>query len=139
MVWIGGLVHAMAVVNPGLKVLQDASLRAEVARRLGFRFQPLKWISMGTLAVTGGYLAWPWIAAGALQGALGWRLGLKVGLFCLMVGLTLLHQHCLGPRLARGGLEETRRQRTRAVMQWLARLNLALGLVVVALAVHLTR
>lgn len=146
--WLGGMIFVSLVAVPALRAMRDPPLQARVLTGLGRRFRNLGWIAIGLLVVTGtlnavGRWGWQALTSPEFWGApAGQTLGWKLALVGLMMALSALHDFRLGPRLTaarRSGApsETIERQRRRA--SWLARVNLLLGLVVVALAVILVR
>lgn len=146
--WLGGMIFVSLVAVPALRAMRDPPLQARVLTGLGRRFRSLGWIAIGLLLLTGTLNAigrWGWQALASPEfwaAPAGQTLGWKLGLVGLMIVLSALHDFRWGPQLTaarQSGApgEAIERQRRRA--SWLARLNLLLGLGVVALAVILVR
>jgi len=147
MFWLGGMFFFALVGAPALRGLSEPRLRAELFRRLGERFRMAGWIAIGVLLVTGtlnlwfrGMLTWSVLGrAGFWTTPFGRSLGWKLTAVTAMLVVSLLHDFVTGPaasRLAPGSPEANAARRRAA---WLARLNAALGIVVVIAAVRLAR
>jgi copper resistance protein D len=134
-VWIGGMLFLGLVLVPVLRGRPPAE-RAALLHAVGRRFLTIGWIALGTLLVTGPIL---W----ALRGfAVSLALAHKLVLVAIILGLSVLHDFVLGPRLATliaqsEASGETARLRRRVAL--LARLNVLLALVVLILGVAISR
>lgn len=152
--WLGGSLFLALVVLPVFRAEGRSSEALELVHRVGPRFSRLGWAALAALAATG--LVNLWFRGGslaALATAAFWLrpagavLAAKLALVAAIVVLSLLHDRRDGPRSriapgasARVGEQapeagEPARRRARI----LARINLILGLAVVALAVVLVR
>ena len=151
--WIGGMVFVGAILVPLAQPLPPRD-RAALLERVGVRFSFVAWVCIGVLLITG-----PWLLLmrgrielllqpSAMMGmAVGQVLLAKLGLIFFMVLLSLIHDFWLGPKLVEapaGGENAVFEDSTRLVslrrgVAWLARANVALGLLVVALGVTLGR
>lgn len=147
MLWLGGMFFLGAVGAPVLRAVEPPALRSELFRRLGERFRMVGWTTLAVLVVTGGtnlhfrgllradlwsdpeFWRTPWGTA------LFWKL-LAVG---VMIAISAVHDFVQGPAAARleAGTPRALAARTRAA--WLARVNAAVGLVLVIAAVRLAR
>ena len=147
MLWLGGMFFLALVGAPVLRRVEPASLRADLFRRLGARFRAVGWVAIAVLVATGaanlglrGLLDVETLSDPAFWGRpYGRTLGWKLALVTIMVGLSALHDFVLGPRvslLAPGSLAALSARRRVA---WLARVNAGLGVVLVAVAVRLSR
>lgn len=135
MFWIGGMLFFSLVLVPSLRGLPPEE-RTDLMIRIGRRYRRAGWISLAVLLVTGlirlYHLGFAPLAAG------NW-LWAKLAMVIVMVLLTLLHDLILGPRsieISRTSPAPHRLQRT---VRWMARLNLAVGLLVVLAAVYVAR
>lgn len=147
MVWLGGTFFLAAVGAPVLRRVEPPALRADLFRRLGARFRAVGWVAIGVLLATGalnlklrGLLdADTLFDAGFWGRPYGRTLGWKLALVAAMLALSVLHDFVLGPRASRlaPGSPEAQAARRRAA--WLARINAALGVALVAVAVRLAR
>ena len=152
-IWVGGMVFVGAILVPLAQPLPPRD-RAALLGRVGVRFSLVAWVCIGILLVTG-----PWLLLSrgrlellvhpsALIGvAVGQVLLAKLGLIFFMVLLSLIHDFWLGPKLVgalaggeNAGFDDSARLVfLRRGVAWLARLNVALGVLVVALGVTLGR
>lgn len=150
--WVGGTLFLVMVMVPLVRSQsgppsESARLLGEVARR----FRPISWAAVLLLILTGLYLAtehWG-VGISVLFGGQGWFINvlqIKVGLVAVILVLSAIHDFIVGPRLsaAMEGVESgnsvagTLGSYRKAVV-WLARANLLLILMVLALAVTLSR
>ncbi|HEU4618328.1 MAG TPA: DUF4149 domain-containing protein [Gammaproteobacteria bacterium] len=148
-IWIGGAIFLAAVLVP---VLRDPALRPhapELIRRAGVRFRNLGWACLLILVATGAVnlgrwgVDWPRFTSAALWStAWGRILALKLGLVVVVLALSAMHDFVVGPR-ARARMRQApgsrEAMRLRRCAGWMGRLNVLLGVVIVALAVMLTR
>lgn len=143
MTWVGGLLFIALVVAPATRQL-PASERARLFGMVGRRFRVLGWSALAVLAATGLVLAgyrgvYDRLAAGTFpEGAFDALLLAKAGVVAVMLVVSALHDFWLGPASARL-LGRPPAARLRRQASWLARLTALLALVIVALAVALTR
>jgi uncharacterized membrane protein len=149
--WLGGVVFIALVLVPVTRGTPDppgASVR--VLRAAARRFLAVAWVALLTLVGSG---IWILMERGVSSsdiftgdGQFLRYLRIKLGLVVLVLVLSAFHDFVLGPRLARK-LEDTRAKpesdaaiaRERKRVAWLARVNAALALVIVALGVILVR
>ena len=149
--WVGGTLFLVIVMVPLSRRETVASGRGlNLLRQAARRFVPVAWASIVVLAVTGVYLAWDhWgIRPGNFFTSGGHfmsTLQAKTGLAVLVIGLSLFHDFLLGP-LVVGQLEGPRGPGDPPAPTWgrrlllvLARVNLLLVLIILFLAVSLTR
>jgi len=148
-IWVGGMVFLGIVLIP---VLRDPSLRAQAVpllQRTGRRFRNLGWTCLVILVVTGIInlgrwgVDWARFTNGAFwQSTWGRLLAVKLGLVVATVVLSLLHDLVVGPR-ATAKLREApgsaEAQRLRRFAGWMGRVNLLLGVGIVAVAIMLER
>jgi uncharacterized membrane protein len=126
--WIGGMLFIALVVVPVTRRLDDAALRGRLVQEVGRRFRTVGWIALGLLILTGlGHLALRPYLLGVP------RFQWKLGLVLLALALAVVHDFVLGPRAGRPGADPAIRVRA----SWLARLNVLVVLIVVALGLAL--
>jgi copper resistance protein D len=145
--WLGGMFFLALVGAPVLRRVEPAPLRASLFRQLGEGFRTAGWIAIGLLLATGllnlqlrGMLSWDVLGSTAFWGSrFGTSLAWKLVLVTLMVGVSAFHDFVQGPAAGKlqPGSPEAVRARHRAA--WLGRINAALGLLLVYVAVRLAR
>ncbi len=137
-VWVGGMVFLVMVVAPYARKL-PAEQRREIFEQLGRRFSTLSWGCIAVLLVTG--------IGNLIERGLEWSpafaraLGVKLLLIGVMVLLAAFHDFVLGPRSAALAADPARAneaQAARVRASWIARINLALALVVLLLGLRLS-
>lgn len=110
-VWVGGTVALVFVAVPVITRLEGEE-RGKALKLLGTRWRPIGYGALGVAVVTGLLLA-----DDDLDGAsagFGVVLAVKMAAVALMIGMSLLHDFVLGPRLAaqvRAGQPPTERPR----------------------------
>ncbi len=145
--WLGGMLFLAAVGAPVLRKVEPPELRAELFRKLGTQFRAVGWIAIAILLATGlgnlyfrGLLRWDVLGDAAFWTTpYGHTLAAKLGTVAAMVLLSGVHDFIIGPlstRVRPGTPEAQRLRRTAAL---LARVNAAIGIVLIAVAVRLTR
>ena len=110
-VWVGGTVALVFVAVPVITRLEGEG-RARALRTLGTRWRPIGYGALGAAVVTGLLLADDDL--GGASAGFGVVLAVKMAAVALMIGLSLLHDFVLGPRLAaqvRAGQPPTERPR----------------------------
>jgi putative copper resistance protein D len=128
--WIGGMLFLALVLVPVARQLGDAALRARLFHLAGVRFRAVGWVAIGVLVLTGiGNL---WLFPQLLKLP---RFHLKLGLVLVALALSVVHDFVVGPRAGMPGAAPA--LRTRA--SWLARVNVAVVLVIVFLGLSLLR
>lgn len=149
--WIGGSLFLFLVLVPVTRKGEvPASVTAVLVRLVGRRFRTVAWLALAVLVATG---IWMVLERGIGPGDLftgggGFitALRVKLGLVAVVLVLSAVHDFVLGPRVgqamealrgASSGAPEVARQRR--LLSWLARVNVALALVIVALGVVLVR
>lgn len=150
-IWVGGLFFVVLVVVPWLRGGAGGSA-AEVGRFLsatGERFRVVGWLCFGVVLVTGSYNLWvrgvrpAHLVDPAWWGtSFGSAVGLKLGVFALVVLVSLVHDFRVGPRatVAMRELPDSAHTRSlRRAASWLGRLNGLLALILVALGVVIVR
>jgi len=147
LLWLGGMFFLGVVGAPVLRAVEPPALRAELFARLGKRFRGVGWAAIVVLVVTGtinlghrgllsgGVLTDPDFWGTPYGVALGWKIA-TVG---VMIGASAVHDFVLGPAAGRvrPGSPSAMSMRRRAT--WLARVNAAVGVVLVIAAVRLAR
>jgi copper resistance protein D len=128
--WIGGMLFIALVLVPVTRRLDDPALRTRLVHDLGIRFRAVGWIALAALLVTGGLNLWmhPVLLSSP-------RLHWKLGLVVLTLMLSGFHDFVLGPKAGVPGADPS--ARTRA--SWVARVNVLVVLVIVALGLSLFR
>ena len=147
LLWLGGMFFLAAVGAPVLRRVEPPALRARLFRELGERFRAVGWACIGVLLVTGTANLWfrgwwgmeVWGSGAFWASRPGRALGWKLAAVAVMVAASAVHDFVQGPRAARlaPGTPEAVAARSRAA--WLARVNAAVGIVLVAVAVRLAR
>jgi uncharacterized membrane protein len=143
-VWIGGLFYYAVILIPVIADTEDVRIFSGVLERLRRRFNPIAWLSLGVLIVTG---LMQMAGSPQYQGFLviedRWSLSifLKHLAILLMVVLAAYQTWVIQPRLTRQLLLEKKRghgtsearnhEMTHTIR--LTRINLVLGLIVLAL------
>ena len=151
-IWLGGsLFLAMVMVPLSRRQMAVPAGGARLLGEVGRRFRPVAWASIVLMVASGAFVAtdhWSITPADFFSGS-GWFIRVlqaKVAIVGLVIVLSFVHDFVLGPRVTRQ-LEELTAQgqrpsgtpMARRVLIWMARANVLLILVVVALAVTLTR
>jgi uncharacterized membrane protein len=128
--WIGGMLFIALVLVPITRRLEDPALRTRLVHDIGLRFRTVGWIALGVLLATG--LGNLWMHPTLLASP---RFHWKVGLVILALILSAFHDFVLGPRAGAPGADPSARVRA----SWMARLNVLVVLVIVALGLSLVR
>jgi uncharacterized membrane protein len=146
LIWLGGLL-ALALLAPVIRDVGDDGLRQRLFHRLGVRFRAVGWACIVVLVTTGvlqlrmrgWWGATVWGAATFWAGPLGRALAWKLVTVALILTVQAVHDFWLGPRAGRvpAGTPEAREIRMRAAH--LARVNAAIGVILVWFAVALAR
>lgn len=125
--WIGGMLFIALVLVPITRPL-DPALRTRLIQVSGQRFRTISWIALALLVASGlaSLAARPYL----LQVP---RFHVKLGLVVVVLILSVFHDFVLGPRAGAPNADPALRRRA----SWLARVNLALVLVIVALGLAL--
>jgi putative copper export protein len=133
-VWVGGTTALVFVGVPVVAKL-DGDARSRSMRELGRRWRPLGYGALLVLGVTGVPLAADdWDSGPGFR----WTLFVKVLCALALVGLSVLHDWVLGPRLARE-VREGRPPTTRPLLVAVGRAAFLFTIVVPLLGVALTR
>jgi uncharacterized membrane protein len=125
--WIGGMLFIALVLVPVARGL-DTSLRTRLVHETGMRFRTVAWAAVAVLVASG--LLNLWLRPELLAAP---RFYWKVALVAIALVLGALHDFVLGPRAGRPGADPALRVRA----AWLARLNVVVVLIVVALGLAL--
>jgi uncharacterized membrane protein len=148
-VWIGGAIFLAAVLVP---VLRDPALRPHAVgmiRRAGVRFRNIGWACFLILIVTGAVNLSRWgvdwerfTSASLWSSTWGKILCAKLILVAAVLLMSGVHDFFVGPRarmLMHDAPGSPRAMRLRRLAGWMGRLNVLLGVIIVALAIMLTR
>ena len=147
LLWVGGMLFLGLVGAPVLRRVEPPSLRARLFGDLGRAFRPVGWGAIGVLLLTGALNLW---FAGVLHGGrlasaafwsvpYGRTLAWKLVAVAAMLAGSAVHDFVLGPRAGRLDAGSPAAVRARSRAAWLARINVAVALVVVVAAVRLAR
>lgn len=151
-VWVGGALFLALVIIPVNRRLplsppQSAALLGQVARR----FRAVSWAAIAVLVATGLYVTFVskgLTPADIFRGETSFTdiLRTKLGLVMAVIVLSAVHDFILGPRvsdrlaaLREDGAPPEALKSARRWLIWVARINVLMVLIVVALAVMLTR
>jgi len=147
-VWLGSMVFLALGVLPVLRRPEYRTVYGPILHAVGLRVRWIGWAALFVLVLTGlhnlaalgvvGYHVVSDQMAGPFARALAWKLGLIGGI----VGLNLLHDLWLGPRVTRAwqtDLKDPSLRWVRLAAAWIGRLVVLLTLAVFYLSVTLTR
>jgi copper resistance protein D len=147
-VWIGGMYFLVLVVVPWLRRGDRASAGAFL-RETGERFRTIGWACFALLLVTGTFNLWvrgvrlEHFTEGAwLTSWFGAAVLLKLAVFALVLGVSVVHDFVVGPRASRAIERDPRSAQAQAARRHaslLGRGNAMLALVLVAIGVVLVR
>ena len=126
--WIGGMLFVALVLVPVVRGEADPALRVRLFHRAGVRFRAVGWAALALLLATG--LANLWMRPYLLTLT---HFQCKLGLVVLALALSAFHDFVLGPRAGAPGADP----RIRVWASWLARVNVVIVLIVVALGLAL--
>lgn len=126
--WIGGMFFIALVAVPVTRRMTDASLRGTLIQQMGVRFRAVGWIALTLLVVTG--LINLWIYPFLLSSP---RFLWKLGLVIWALLLSAIHDFVLGPRAGAADADDAARLRA----SWIARINMAVAIVIVLLGLSL--
>jgi len=142
-IWIGGMLFLSLVAVPILRQVDSPLLRADLFRKMAWRFRRLVWICLAVLILTGivnvAYYGDTTSGSPYLK-----VLGIKLGLVAVLVTMGVAHDFIIGPRAARAqsrdGLLPTGADLLMVQLApWVGRLNLLLGAIILVLAAALAR
>jgi len=151
-IWLGGMLFIAIVMVPTLRKFEPQEYRNKILSSSGLRFRTVSWIAISVLLATGVLNAFNrgvtlhTISSGALfLSNFGKILTLKVVLVLLMLVLSAIHDFFLGPKLTQliSSAEsipnlQSALKKYRKYVSWFARVNVSLGIIVVACAVMLS-
>jgi putative copper resistance protein D len=145
--WIGGLLFITMVLVPTLRVPELRSNALVLLRLTGRKFQRIAYASLVTLVATGTtnlvLKAGSWEAVGeTLTTSYGRLLVAKVGLVLVVIALALYHDLIVGPAATRAMEADATSAAALALRRqasWIGRVNTALSLVIMTLALLLVR
>lgn len=126
--WIGGMFFIALVAVPVTRRMTDASLRRTLIQQMGVRLRAVGWIALTLLVVTGLINLWvyPFLLSSP---RFLWKLGLVI--WALL--LSAIHDFVLGPRAGAPDADDAARLRA----SWIARINMAVAIVIVLLGLSL--
>ncbi len=152
-VWLGGMLFIALVLVPLIRGMEPPGSGHRVLSQIVRRFRYVSWAALIVLVLTGianvAYRQVSWstfFSGGMLDYTFGQLLYIKLGFVLLALLFSAIHDFAIGPKLASlmevqetsedpvPGVRELRR-----LVSWLARVNLALALAIVAIAVMLVR
>lgn len=146
--WFGGMLFTAAILVPATRK-KLANQRGLLFTELGTRFSRLSWVVFPLLIITGissllgrGYTVDTLLSTDFWRSTYGARLMDKLYLFALILILSGIHDFWLGPKAAKLLQEDPESQRTRKFRKatsWAGRINLAIGLIIIYIAVTLVR
>ena len=142
-IWIGGMLFLSLIAVPVLRQVDSPLLRADLFRKMAWRFRRLVWICLAVLILTGTVNVA--FYGDTTQGSPYLKvLGIKLGLVAVLVAMGVAHDFIIGPRAARAqsrdGLLPTGTDLLMVQLApWVGRLNLLLGVIILVLAAALTR
>ena len=148
-IWIGGMAFLVLVLVPVTRMAEYRTVAARLVQDTGVRFRWVGWGCLALLLSSGainlGYRGFGWahVRNGTIfQGPFGRVLGVKLLLVTLILLFSALHDFFIGPKatiLAQSAPHTSSAIRARWQASWLGRVNLLLGLIVVALGILLVR
>jgi len=138
--FIGGTISYLAVYRPAASLLPQRPEQALYAAKIEQRFIAVRWLGIVTLLVTGFYNLLYEGASARLASTYGGVLMLKLFLVLVLVALTGIHDFILRGTGANGrGAPRSAGGNPGAGKRWLGMGILALSLVIVLIAVVLSR
>ncbi len=147
--WIGGMLFMSLVLIPVMRQRGDSQLAASLIGPVGRRFRSMSWLLLAVLVLTGlvnasyrGVALSSYVDPQFWAGRFGSLLAVKLLVFVAMLGLSVAHDFFIGPRARTVAAGESNPSEAEVYRRWatrLGRLNLALGLIIVAIAVALAR
>lgn len=150
LIWVGGLFFVVLVLRPVISKIESRELQANLFDQIGRRFRYVGWIALGILVITGLLnLHFRGIGMDQFSSATFWQsewgtfLAIKILLVAVVLTLSYLHDFRLAPaltqKLQEPSVPETELGSLRKTVSWLARINGALVIVIIALAMLLAR
>lgn len=127
--WLGGMLFIAIVLVPVTRSVQDPQLRVDLISQTGKRFRTVGWIALALLVTTGVVMVVqrPWL----LQAP---AFHLKATLVVVTLGLSVLHDFVLGPRVGRLPPHAAAPRRR---VSWLARANILVVVAIILLGLSL--
>jgi uncharacterized membrane protein len=143
-VWLGGLLFISMVLLPVVRHRFPPEVTSQLIAAIGRRFQPIGWIALILLLITGlrraalAFGGFPELFQGFSTTAYGQLLQAKLLLVGVIIALQLVHDFLLGPRVRKLAEEQSPGlARARAATIGLSIGTLLLTLVVLWMAVNL--
>lgn len=148
-VWIGGTIFLALVLIPAIRRPEFGSLALALIRWTALRFRMIGWLCFFLFIITGtANLIFRGFAWSDISNPLFWQesfgavLAAKLAIVVAILALSAIHDFVIGPRAAASWQvdaksAETARLRKQSV--WIARINLLLALIAVALGTMLVR
>lgn len=154
-VWLGGMLFLVLVLNPVLRRAIEGPDRYALLGAVARRFRDVGWLALGAIGASGVAMVVRYAMGGLplVQTRFGQVLLVKLALVGVILGLSVLHDFFIGPRLVEyagrlsalpaelpeRALLARKMQSLRRQVILLAQLNLVLALVVVFLGLSLRR
>ncbi|MDP6449197.1 MAG: DUF4149 domain-containing protein [Lentisphaeria bacterium] len=147
-VWIGGAVFIALALVPVIRHPDYRKSAAALVQIIGRRFRTIGWACLWLMAVTGIiniHYRFTWSAMSSpdfWSSPTGHVLAAKVVLFGVILILSAMHDFWLGPKataLWKQAPDSDAARSLRRRASWIGRINLLLGLILVALGVYLVR
>ena len=149
MIWVGGMLFMALMLIPALRAQKDPGLTARLVAAVGKIYHRWGWGALITLLVTGfmalhyrGVRHSSFVSPEFWRSPFGQTLEWKLMLFGLIVGLSLIHDHVIGPRHTKmsgpnGDRAEAEKLRKQA--SYMGRFTLLISLLMVLLGNMLVR
>lgn len=147
-VWVGGIAFLVLIVVPWLR-RGDTRQAAALLSATGHRFRTIAWICFGVFVVTGSFCLWVrgvradnFVQIDWLRTPFGSVVVLKLGLFAVIVLISLVHDFLIGPMATKAMEQDPKSNRThrlRRTATALGRINATLALIIVFVGVMLVR
>ncbi len=149
MVWVGGMLFLVFVLVPVLRGSATPQEAARFVKATGQRFRSVGWLALCVLVATGftnvflrGISHHDLVDGAFWTSTWGHILGAKLVLVATVLILSLVHDFRVGPSASealRADPTSPEALKLRKAASWMGRLNLLLGLAIVALGVMLAR
>ena len=148
-IWIGGMLFLTMVVVPIVRKPDFKTLSGRFFQEAGTRFRSVGWACFLLILLTGFFNLTGRFGSMAVLtdsdfwlSSFGMKLGIKIGLFGLILVMSAIHDFFVGPRatqLLMANPDHPAAVNVRKSASWFGRVNLLLGLVIVFLAVSMIR